>query len=106
MRHDSGRHAEVAEAGPANSFKSIDAEVTASVGLHPGGMFVAKRLFVGNLPHQVSSADLNQLFSEFGTVQSVEESPPDPFCTVSRTSRFACRRGSTNSGIPTSIPER
>ena len=35
-------------------------------------MFVGKRLFVGNLPHQVSSADLNQIFSEFGTVQSVE----------------------------------
>ena len=33
---------------------------------------MGKRLFVGNLPHQVSSADLNQLFSEFGTVQSVE----------------------------------
>jgi RNA recognition motif-containing protein len=35
-------------------------------------MFVGKRLFVGNLSHQVSKADLNQLFSEFGTVQSVE----------------------------------
>jgi RNA recognition motif-containing protein len=35
-------------------------------------MFVGKRLFVGNLPRQVSMADLNQLFSEFGTVQSVE----------------------------------
>jgi RNA recognition motif-containing protein len=35
-------------------------------------MFVGKRLFVGNLPLQVSSAELNQLFSEFGTVQSVE----------------------------------
>jgi cold-inducible RNA-binding protein len=35
-------------------------------------MFVGKRLFVGNLPQEVSSADLNQLFSEFGTVQSVE----------------------------------
>jgi RNA recognition motif-containing protein len=33
---------------------------------------VGKRLFVGNLPDQVSSADLNQLFSEFGTVQSVQ----------------------------------
>jgi RNA recognition motif-containing protein len=29
-------------------------------------------LFVGNLPQQVKSADLNQLFSEFGTVQSVQ----------------------------------
>ena len=72
MRQDSGRHAEVAKAGPDNSYESIDAEVTASGGLHPGGRFVGKRLFVGNLPHQVSSADLNQLFSEFGTVQSVE----------------------------------
>jgi RNA recognition motif-containing protein len=35
-------------------------------------MFVGKRLFVGNLPHQVSSTDLDQLFSEFGTVQSAE----------------------------------
>ena len=35
-------------------------------------MFVGKRLFVGNLPHQVSSSDLDQLFSEFGTVQSVQ----------------------------------
>jgi RNA recognition motif-containing protein len=42
------------------------------VGLHPGGIFVGKRLFVGNLPHQISRADLNQLFSEFGTVLSVE----------------------------------
>ena len=33
---------------------------------------MGKRLFVGNLPQQVSSADLNQMFSEFGTVQSVE----------------------------------
>jgi RNA recognition motif-containing protein len=30
---------------------------------------------VGNLPQQVSSADLNQLFAEFGTVQSVEIIP-------------------------------
>jgi RNA recognition motif-containing protein len=35
-------------------------------------MFVGKRLFVGNLSHQVSKADLDQLFAEFGTVQSVE----------------------------------
>jgi RNA recognition motif-containing protein len=35
-------------------------------------MFVGKRLFVGNLPPNVSSADVNQLFSEFGTVQSVQ----------------------------------
>jgi RNA recognition motif-containing protein len=72
MRHDSGRHAEVAEAGSANSYESIDAEVTAPVGLHRGGIFVGKRLFVGNLSHQVNKADLNQWFSEFGTVQSVE----------------------------------
>jgi RNA recognition motif-containing protein len=72
MRHDSGRHTEVAEAGPANSYESIDVEVTGSVGLHQGGIFVGKRLFVGNLPRQVSNADMKQLFSEFGTVQSVE----------------------------------
>jgi hypothetical protein len=72
MRQDSGRHAEVAKGDPANSYDSIDAEVIASVGLHQGGMFVGKRLFVGNLSHQVSRADLNQLFSEFGIVQSVE----------------------------------
>src|SRR6516165_9258103 len=75
MRHDSGRHTEVEEAAPANTYESIDAEVTASPGLHPGGMFVGKRLFVGNLPHQVGSADLSQIFSEFGTVQSVEIMP-------------------------------
>ena len=72
MRHASGRHAELEEAAPANSYESIDAEVTASEGLHPEGMFVGKRLFVGNLPHQIGSTDLNQIFSEFGTVQSVE----------------------------------
>jgi len=72
MRHDSGQHAEVEEAAPANTYESIDAEATASEGLHPGGMFVGKRLFVGNLPHQIGSADLNQIFSEFGTVQSLE----------------------------------
>jgi cold-inducible RNA-binding protein len=33
---------------------------------------VATRLFIGNLPHQVSDAELQDLFSEFGTVQSVE----------------------------------
>jgi RNA recognition motif-containing protein len=72
MRHDSGRHAEIEEADPANTYESIDGEVTASAGLHPGGMFVGKRLFVGNLTDQVGSADLKQIFSEFGTVQSVE----------------------------------
>ena len=72
MCHDSGRHTEVEEAGPAGSYRSNGAEVTASVELHQRGIFVGKRLFVGNLPRQVSSADLNQLFSEFGTVQSVQ----------------------------------
>jgi RNA recognition motif-containing protein len=33
---------------------------------------MGKRLFVGNLPHQVSDADLEQLFAGFGTVQSVQ----------------------------------
>ena len=33
---------------------------------------MGKRLFVGNLPHQVSSADLNQLFSEVGTGESAQ----------------------------------
>jgi RNA recognition motif-containing protein len=33
---------------------------------------VGKRLFVGNLPQQVSDDDLKQLFSEFGTVESVQ----------------------------------
>ncbi len=30
------------------------------------------RLFIGNLAHQVSDAELQQLFSEFGVVQSAE----------------------------------
>ncbi len=30
------------------------------------------RLFIGNLPHQVSDTELQGLFAEFGTVQSVE----------------------------------
>lgn len=30
------------------------------------------RLFIGNLPHQVSDTELEGLFAEFGTVQSVE----------------------------------
>ena len=33
---------------------------------------MGKRLFVGNLPHQVSDADLEKLFAGFGTVQSVQ----------------------------------
>ena len=33
---------------------------------------MGKRLFVGNLPHQVSDEDLKQLFSGFGTVLSVQ----------------------------------
>jgi cold-inducible RNA-binding protein len=33
---------------------------------------VATRLFIGNLPRQVSDAELEGLFAEFGTVQSVE----------------------------------
>jgi RNA recognition motif-containing protein len=33
---------------------------------------VGTRIFVGNLPHQIRDADLEQLFAEFGTVQSVQ----------------------------------
>jgi cold-inducible RNA-binding protein len=33
---------------------------------------VGTRLFVGNLSHQVSDSELEGLFAEFGTVQSVE----------------------------------
>jgi RNA recognition motif-containing protein len=33
---------------------------------------VGKKLYVGNLTFQVSSADLEQLFSEFGTVESAQ----------------------------------
>jgi cold-inducible RNA-binding protein len=33
---------------------------------------MATRLFIGNLPRQTSDAELEGLFAEFGTVQSVE----------------------------------
>jgi RNA recognition motif-containing protein len=33
---------------------------------------VGKKLYVGNLPYQVGDAELEQLFSEFGSVQSVQ----------------------------------
>jgi RNA recognition motif-containing protein len=38
-------------------------------------MYMGKRLFVGNLPQQVNSADLKLLFSQFGTVQSAQVMP-------------------------------
>lgn len=33
---------------------------------------MGKRIFVGNLPHQVSGSELEQLFAGFGTVRSAE----------------------------------
>jgi len=33
---------------------------------------MGKKLYVGNLSHQVSSAELEQLFAGFGTVESAE----------------------------------
>ena len=33
---------------------------------------VGKKLYVGNLTYQVSDSDLEQLFSQFGTVQSAQ----------------------------------
>ena len=33
---------------------------------------VGKKLYVGNLTYQISNADLEQLFSEFGTVESAQ----------------------------------
>jgi RNA recognition motif-containing protein len=33
---------------------------------------VGKKLYVGNLAYQVSGSDLEQLFSQFGTVQSAQ----------------------------------
>jgi RNA recognition motif-containing protein len=33
---------------------------------------VGKKLYVGNLTYQISGADLEQLFSEFGTVESAQ----------------------------------
>ncbi len=33
---------------------------------------VGKKLYVGNLTYQVSSSDLEQLFSQFGSVQSAQ----------------------------------
>jgi RNA recognition motif-containing protein len=35
-------------------------------------MTVGKKLYVGNLTYQVSESDLEQLFSEYGTVQSAQ----------------------------------
>jgi len=35
-------------------------------------MTVGKKLYVGNLTYQVNDTDLQQLFSEFGTVQSAQ----------------------------------
>jgi RNA recognition motif-containing protein len=35
-------------------------------------MMVGKKLYVGNLTYQVTDSDLEQLFSEFGTVQSAQ----------------------------------
>jgi RNA recognition motif-containing protein len=35
-------------------------------------MTVGKKLYVGNLTYQVGDAELEQLFSEFGTVQSAQ----------------------------------
>ncbi len=35
-------------------------------------MMVGRKLYVGNLAYAVSDADLEQLFSEFGTVQSAQ----------------------------------
>ncbi len=36
---------------------------------------MGKKLYVGNLTYQVSSSDLEQLFSQFGSVQSDRSSP-------------------------------
>ena len=36
---------------------------------------MGKKLYVGNLTYQVSSSDLEQLFSQFGSVQSTRSSP-------------------------------
>ncbi len=33
---------------------------------------VAKKLYVGNLPYQVSNADLEQMFAQYGEVQSAQ----------------------------------
>jgi len=33
---------------------------------------MAKRLYVGNLPYNVSSSDLQAMFTEYGTVESAE----------------------------------
>ena len=35
-------------------------------------MTVGKKLYVGNLTYQVSDSDLEQLFSEYGSVQSAQ----------------------------------
>ena len=36
---------------------------------------MGKKLYVGNLSYNVSSSDLEQLFSQFGSVQSLRSSP-------------------------------
>jgi hypothetical protein len=40
--------------------------------LTTGDTLVGKKLYVGNLTYSVTSADLEQIFAEFGTVQSAQ----------------------------------
>ncbi len=40
--------------------------------LSPWRRAVGKKLYVGNLTYQVTETDLEQLFSQFGTVQSAQ----------------------------------
>jgi RNA recognition motif-containing protein len=46
--------------------------VTARRVLFPGGPFMGKKLYVGNLAYGITDSDLQQMFAAHGTVQSAQ----------------------------------